>query len=45
MRSHANERFDSISFMKGSYCELIIYIDEVLILCSEKVILWLCLLY
>ncbi len=38
----ANQKFDSKSFMKGSYCEENIYIDETLILCSEKDILWLC---
>ncbi len=38
----ANQKFDSNSFMKGSYCEGNIYIDETLILCSEKDILWLC---
>ncbi len=44
MRSHANEKFDSNSFMKGSYCEWNIDIDETRILCSEKDILWLCVL-
>ncbi len=31
MRRHANEKFDSKSCMKGSYCEINIYIDETLI--------------
>ncbi len=31
--------------MKGSYFEGNIYIDETLILCSEKDILWLYILY
>ncbi len=35
----ANQKFDSKSFMKGSYCEENIYIDETQILCSEKDIL------
>ncbi len=45
MRRHANEKFDSKSFMKGSYYEWNIYIDETFILCSEKDTFWLCVLH
>ncbi len=45
MRRHANEKFDSKSVMKSSYCEWNIDIDETIILCSEKDTLWLCVLY
>ncbi len=45
MRRHANEKFDSKSIMKSSYCEWNIDIDETIILCSEKDTLWLCVLY
>ncbi len=42
MRSHANEKFDSNSFMKGSYCEWNIDIDETRILCSERIFVIVC---